>query len=189
MKSTVKILAALMLMGSFVTSAFAQKHMTRTGHLWFYSHTPVEDIEAHNNQAMSVLNADNGEMVFAVLMKGFQFEKALMQEHFNEKYVESDKFPKASFKGKITNVDEVDFAKDGTYAAKAEGELTIHGVTQEVEAEGEVKVENGNIVIASVFQLKPEDYDIKIPGIVRDNIAKIIDIHVDITYESQAQAN
>ena len=140
------------IMSMMTINTYAQKHLTRTGHLWFYSHTPVEDIEAHNNQAMSVLNQENGELVFAVLMKGFQFEKALMQEHFNEKYVESDKFPKASFKGKITNLAEVDFDTPGTYPAKAAGELTIHGVTQEIEAEGEVKVESGKIAIASLFK-------------------------------------
>lgn len=166
-----------------ILSIQAQKHMTRTGHIWFYSHTPVEDIEAHNNQVNSVIDAESGEMVFAVLMKGFQFEKALMQEHFNEKYVESSKFPKASFKGKITNLDEIDFSQDGTYKAKVTGQLTIHGVTNDIETEGEIKVEGGKVSATALFQTAVKDYDIKIPKVVEDNIAKIIDIHVEMAYE------
>jgi polyisoprenoid-binding protein YceI len=161
----------------------AQKYMTRTGHVWFYSETPMETIEAHNNQVTSMLDTETGDMVFAVLMKSFQFEKALMQEHFNEKYVESDKYPKSSFKGSISNLDGINFTKDGTYSTTVQGNLSIHGVTQSVTTEGSLKVAGGKIEASALFQVMPEDYKIVIPKMVRDNIAKIMDIHVEIVYE------
>src|SRR5687767_244071 len=123
-----------------VNSAFAQKYMTKTGHVSFFSKAPMENIEAHNNQVSSIINTANGELVFSLLMKSFNFEKALMQEHFNEKYVESEKFPKAEFKGKITNLSAIDFKKEGSQAAEVAGTLTIHGVTKDVTAKGTVEV-------------------------------------------------
>ena len=164
-------------------SVQAQKQMTRNGHIWFFSHTPVEDIEAHNYQTTSIINTENGEMAFVVLMRGFQFEKALMQEHFNEKYVESDKFPKATFEGKITNFSDVDLSTDGTYPATVAGTLTIHGVSQEVEAEGEITVAGGKITATSKFPITIADYDIEVPGMARNKIAEVVDANVDITYE------
>lgn len=161
----------------------AQKYMTRNGHVWFFSHTPVEDIEAHNYQVTSVLDAAKGEMVFQALMKGFQFEKALMQEHFNEKYVNSDKFPKTTFKGKITNLDQVDFGKDGTYEVTVKGELTIHGVTKPVETTGTITIDNAIISAAASFPITVADHDIRIPALVEENISKIVQAHVEMKYE------
>ena len=91
MKTFTSLIIALIL----ASTGLSQNYITKTGHIWFFSDAPLEDIEAHNYQVTSVLNAERGEMVFKVLMKGFQFEKALMQEHFNEKYVESDKYPES----------------------------------------------------------------------------------------------
>ncbi|MEZ4827727.1 MAG: YceI family protein [Bacteroidia bacterium] len=167
----------------------AQKFMTRTGHIKFYSHTAMEDIEANNHQVTSILDTGTGELVFAVLMKSFQFEKALMQEHFNEKYVESAKFPKSTFKGKIINVEEVNFAKDGSYKAKVTGDLTIHGVTKEVSTEGTIVVAAGKISASAKFPVAVADYDIKIPGVVKDNIAKEIEVTVEMNYQPYTQEN
>lgn len=164
-------------------SVQAQKQMTRNGHIWFFSSTPVEDIEAHNYQTTSIINTETGEMAFIVLMRGFQFEKALMQEHFNEKYVESDKFPKATFQGTITNPDDVNFGEDGTYEVTVAGSLTIHGVAQEVEATGTLTIADGKITAKSTFPITVAAHEIEIPGMVRNKIAEVIDAHVDITYE------
>ncbi|MEO0471941.1 MAG: YceI family protein, partial [Bacteroidota bacterium] len=139
---------------SFLCIAFAlqaQKYMTRTGHIKFESETPLEKIEADNNQVSSILNTENGEMVFAVLMKSFQFEKALMQEHFNEKYVESEKFPKSTFKGKIKDIAGVDFTKDGVYEVQVEGELSLHGITKSVNTPGSIEVKDGKISALASF--------------------------------------
>ena len=122
-------------------------------------------------------------MEFAVLIKGFEFKKALMQEHFNENYLESDKFPKATFKGKIVNNSDVNYKKDGTYKVKTKGQLTIHGVTKEVEADGTIEVKGGKIVGTSTFNVNPEDYKISIPNLVRDKIAKQIKVTVKADYQ------
>ena len=106
-----------------------------------------------------------------------------MQEHFNENYVESHKFPKAEFKGQIINNDEIDFTKDGNYTAQVKGKLTIHGETKDVETKGTVAVKNGRIQAGALFNIEISDYKIEIPGLVRDNIAKSVSISVDCTLE------
>ena len=160
-----------------------QRFFTRNGHISFFSSTPLEDIKADNRQVASVLDLTSGEMVFSVLMKSFQFPKALMQEHFNESYVESDKYPKSTFKGKILNIQTVDVKKDGVYKVQVEGDLTIHGVTKPVKTEGTLEVKGDMIHGKSAFTVAVADYNIQIPKLVRDNIAKNIEIKVDLTYE------
>ena len=120
------------------TAINAQKFYTKTGKIFFdaTSASSPERIEATNRTATCVIDAQSGAIQFAVLMKGFEFERALMQEHFNENYVESHKFPKAEFKGKIKDNHEIDYTKDGTYKAKVKGDLTIHGESIELESEG-----------------------------------------------------
>ena len=165
----------------FAFTAFSQKYLTKNGYIKFYSETPMETIEAHNRQVNSALDIETGDFVFKVLMKSFEFEKALMQEHFNENYVESDKFPNATFKGKVTNVTDIDFGTEGDYVAMVEGDLTIHGVTNKVSAKGTFSVKGGQIIGTSTFIVKPEDYGIKIPKTVVDNIAEEIETTVDVT--------
>ena len=167
----------------FSNSIHAQKYFTRTGNIVFSSEAPMEKIEASNQKATSVLDAATGNMEFAVLIKAFQFEKALMQEHFNENYMESDKHPKALFKGGIADISKVDFSKDGTYAVKVKGDLTIHGETKEVETNGTIVIKDGNISASSTFTVEVADYKIEIPKVVRENIAKIVTITVNIDYE------
>jgi polyisoprenoid-binding protein YceI len=105
-----------------------------------------------------------------------------MQEHFNENYLESDKFPRSEFKGKITDLSSVDFKKDGTYNVTVSGDLTIKDVTKKIETKGTIVVESGNITANSVFSIVPEEYNIEIPGVVRDNIAKTIEVTVTMKY-------
>lgn len=164
--------------------SFGQKYITKTGHIWFYSHTPMEDIEAHNRQVVSSLDASTGDIAFLLLVKSFEFTRALMQEHFNENYMESDKLPKASFKGKITNVKQVDFKKDGTYPAEVTGDLTIHGVTKTVSYKGTIVVKGASITANAKFTVVPQDYGIKIPSLVENKIAKEMQVEVDVSYTS-----
>lgn len=178
----VKTIILLVSLSSFLS---AQNYVAKDGYVWFYSHTPVEDIEAHNRQVVSILNPETGELQYTLLVKSFEFKKALMQEHFNENYMESDKFPKSSFKGTITNIKEIDFTKDGEYTAKVKGDLTIHGVTKPVEVEGKVIVNGNKSVAKAKFIAKPGDYDIEIPSVVEKNIAKEIEVNVDVTYSKQ----
>lgn len=161
----------------------AQKHFTRAGNVSFYSDAPLEKIEAKNTSATSVLDTESGRMEFAILIKAFQFKKALMQEHFNENYMESSKFPKATFKGDIVNKEEVDFSKDGSYPAKVKGTLNIHGKAQEVEIDGTINIKDGQIAADSSFEVAVADYDIKVPSVVRDNIAETVRVDINVQYE------
>lgn len=151
--------------------------MTQNGVISFFSSTPVEDIEAVNNQVSSILNTENGEIAAVLLMKAFNFEKALMQEHFNEKYVESDKFPKAIFKGQLSDFETLQLSEDSKQV-RIVGELTIHGVTNSIEVNGTISQKGSSIELFTEFEVAVADYDIKIPGAVRDNIADTIKVTV-----------
>jgi polyisoprenoid-binding protein YceI len=179
-----KIIFNTLLLVILATAVQAQdKFFTKTGKISFFSSTPMEDIQAHNKTTTSVIDTKTGKMEFAVLMKAFQFEKALMEKHFNENYVESGKFPKASFSGVIVNIGGVDFKKDGTYKVTVKGNLTLHGVTKAVEAPGTIVVKNGAVTAASTFNVAPEDYKIAIPNLVREKIARQIKVTVAMDYE------
>lgn len=159
-------------------SVNAQKFMTKNGFISFYSHTPLEEIKAENNQVAGVMDAATGEMVFQVLIKSFHFERALMEEHFNENYMESDKYPKAQYKGKIKDLSKVDFKKPGKYDVTVAGDITIHGVTKPLETGGTIEVTADGINADSKFNLTPEDYNITIPGVVREKINKTMEATV-----------
>jgi polyisoprenoid-binding protein YceI len=164
--------------------SFAQgKFYTKTGKISFYSKAPLEEIEGKNKTVTAVLDSKSGAMQFAVQMKGFEFQKQLMQQHFNENYVESDKYPNAEFKGSITNNKEINYSKDGTYTAKVKGKLTIHGVTKDVESTGTLKINGGKIDATSTFNVLTSDYNIKIPAIVKDKVSNTIKITVDCDLE------
>src|SRR5665647_1459544 len=163
---------------SIVLAANAQKFMTKNGFISFYSHTPMEDIKGDNNQVVGILDVSTGEMVFQALIKSFHFDSALMEEHFNENYMESDKIPKSSFKGKITNLSSVNFSKNGIYDVTVEGDLTIHDVTNRMSTKGTIEVVSGGINANSKFNIVPEDYKISIPGVVREKIDKNLAVTV-----------
>jgi hypothetical protein len=175
-------LLLLFTLSSLFFTAYGQKYMTKNGFIGFYSHTPMEDIKADNNQVASVLDISTGDLVFQVLVKSFHFERALMEEHFNENYMESDKIPKSSFKGKITNLSSVDFKKNGTYEVTVEGDLTIHDATNKITTKGTLEVVSGGINANSKFNIVPEDYKIRIPGVVRDKIEKNLQVTVAMKY-------
>ena len=160
-----------------------QAYVTKTGYIRFYSDGQIEKIEAINRTVNAVLDASTGDFVFRVLMKSFVFEKALMQEHFNENYVESDKFPNATFLGKIINIKDVNFLKDGVYPVTVNGKLTIHGETKEISEKGTLDVKNGMVSGKAKFDITLADYKISIPGAVTDNITKVIEVTVDVPLE------
>lgn len=161
--------------------ASAQKLMTRNGYIGFFSKTPLEDIKAESNQAAAVLDLTKQSLAFAVLVKGFLFKEELMQEHFNENYIESDKFPKATFSGTYTG--NVDLTKSGTYNVMAKGQLALHGVTRTIEVPATFQVQSGKVIGKAAFTLKPEDVAIKIPALVRDKIAQQISVSVNVEFQ------
>lgn len=176
----------LLLLAAMAPLALAaqDRYATRTGNVSFFSETALENIDAKNFKATSVYDAGTGAVELAVLMKAFEFEKALMQEHFNENYVESDKFPKAVFKGKVTGLPEGALQKYGTYTVRIEGDLTMHGVTRHITMNGTLVVDPTGVLKTSAdFTIRPEDYDIKIPGAVRANIAEEIQVKVRVDYQ------
>lgn len=166
-----------------VTLSAQERFATRNGHIHFFSGTSVENIEADNHKVTSVLDATTGALEFAALIKAFEFEKALMQEHFNENYMESNTYPKANFKGKVSGFSADDAKKPGTYTVDVTGDLTIHGVTKPLSTKATMTVEAaGTIKAKSEFSVKPEDHGIAIPGVVRKNIAEQIKVTVDLSY-------
>lgn len=174
------VVAALLLSTQLV---MGQKYFSKTGKISFYSDAPMEKIEAHNTTASTVLDVSTGNIEWAVLIQGFKFEKALMQEHFNENYMESTTYPKAKFKGKIDNLSSVNFKKDGDYNVSVSGQMEIHGVTKPVTANGVISVKGGNVSAKSKFSIAVADYGIEIPKVVAENIAKNVDIHVQADYQ------
>jgi polyisoprenoid-binding protein YceI len=169
--------------GLTVSTVQAQKiYSTKTGKITFFSKAPLEDIQAKNSEVESKLAPSNGQVVFTLLMKGFQFENQLMEDHFNEHYLESSKYPKSEFKGMVTNIKDINFAKDGSYPAKVKGSLTIHGVTKEIETDGTVDVKGGKVTARSKFNIRLKDYNIGGTHI-GTKIAETIAVDVNCQYE------
>jgi hypothetical protein len=173
----------------FILIAFAantlssQKYFTKTGKINFESKTKIERIAGENNKATSVYDSQSGALEYSVLIKAFGFEKALMQEHFNENYMESTKFPKATFKGTVLKPSAINLSKDGTYTADIKGKLTMHGQTKEVVSKATFLVKGGKISANSVFKVLLADYKIDIPSVVKDNISKEVTISIETNYE------
>jgi len=168
----------------FWSSAFSQdKYFTRTGTISFFSESPMENIEAINHQVSSILDTQNGEIAVSAQMKGFEFEKALMQEHFNENYIESDKFPTATFKGTVIQFDITSLKENEPQEFDVEGELTIHGVTRPIKSKVRIVTEGNLIKGTSVFNIAVKDYDIKIPKAVINNIAEEVKTTIKLNLE------
>lgn len=169
---------------SMTTTLHAQsKYFDKNADIVFLSSTPLEDIEGKNASAVMVTDIASGAVEVSALVKAFSFEKALLEEHFNENYMESEKFPKATFKGKIKNISDVKWTADGSYKIDIAGTLTIHGVSREITTPGTIRVKAGAIQALTSFIVKPEDYNIEIPGMVKDKIAKEIEVKVDASLQ------
>lgn len=176
-----KILFALLSLIALQTNA--QKYLTKTGTIKFVSKAPLETIEGVNKSVASLIDTKAGTLDFIVQIKSFVFDRQLLQEHFNENYMESTKFPKATFKGKIENINAVNFTKDGEYEAITSGKLTIHGITKDIKQKGKIIIKQGKAVLASSFNVLLADYNIAIPGAVKDKISKEVKIEINCTLE------
>ncbi|MCC3151803.1 YceI family protein [Hymenobacter sp. BT770] len=157
------------------------KYMTKNGRVSFFSSSPLEDIEAKNQQVAAVLDFNTSQLAFAVPIKGFVFKRSLMQEHFNENFMESDKYPKATFSGRFLGFDATTLATAGPHNVQVEGDLMIHGVTHHIQVPASVELRGSQLVAFSMFPVAPADYNIKIPALVRDHIAKVVSVRVDLT--------
>ena len=173
----------LTLMIAINVSYAQERFFTKSGKVSFYSKAPLEDIEAHNKSVTAVLDTKSGNLQFALQMKGFEFEKALMEEHFNESYVESDKYPRAEFKGQVVNNAIINYAKNGDYNATVKGLLTIHGETREVQSVGKIMVRDGKLATDATFSIQLSDFKISIPKLVKDKISNTVKIDVACNLE------
>ncbi|HEY4322671.1 MAG TPA: YceI family protein [Mucilaginibacter sp.] len=180
------IIIILLAWSSFNYQTGEDLYVCRNAKITLFSTAPIEDIKATTTTGASVYNASTGELDFSASMKSFQFPKSKMQEHFNSDYMESDKFPKATFKGKIK--EHIDVSKDGTYPVTVVGDLTVHGVTQNRSIPGKVTVSGGSINMTSEFMVKCADHHIEIPRIVFHNIAESIQINVSASYTKNSPA-
>jgi len=164
----------------------AQSFMTKTGHTQFFSETVAENITANNYKMVSTLDSKTGAMVFSVPIQSFEFEKSMMQKHFNqENYMDSKKHPKAKFKGKITNIADVDFSKDGTYNVTITGDMTIKGKTKTITEKGTLQVKGTNILAKSTFNVAIADYGVGKPPkkSKTENVADVVKVTVDLNYK------
>lgn len=155
-------------------------------HIKFFSSTVAENIEAHNYKSVSTINPKTGEVVFSVPMQSFEFEKSLMQKHYNSsKFLDTKQFPKAKLIGKITNLSDVNFEKDGSYAAQVKGTLEMHGKTNQINEKATIKVVGSTYTVNSKFNITLADYEVAFEkGKPSTNVAKTIEITVVAEYQA-----
>lgn len=176
-----KSLLFTLLFFSIVPAVIAQNIFLATGgKVHFFSETPLENIEATTQSMTSILTTTTNKVLFTVPMRTFKFEKSLMEEHFNEKYVESEIYPKTTFKGTIN--EQIDWTRDTVANVTATGTFDLHGVTKEVTEKGVLKIKGDKINLVVTFNIVLSDYKIRIPKVVTANIAEVIKIDMECTY-------
>ena len=175
-----KIFSLLILLSAVVISN-AQVYTAKSGSASFYSEAPLENIEATSSSVQSILNTSTKSVAFIISIRSFQFKKDLMREHFNEKYMESDKFPNATFSGKIN--EDLDLAKDGTFSVTSTGKIAMHGQEKEITVPGTFTVKNGEATLQSNFPLAVADFKIEIPQLLFQNIADTVAVKINVNYQ------
>ncbi|MGZ0015184.1 YceI family protein [Yeosuana sp. AK3] len=179
-----KVILSMIAMVFISLTTFAQKQVSSKTHIKFFSTTPAENIEANNYASVSTLDTASGDIVFSVPMQSFEFEKALMQEHFNgKKFLNTKANPKAKLTGKIENIASLDFSKDGTYTADVAGELTINGVAKPINEKATITVKEGKVSLNSKFNVTLADHEVAFKGgKPATNIAKTVEVTVEAEY-------
>lgn len=178
-----KIILSVFLM-LLIAKSYAQesKFFTTNGVAEFFSEAPLENIEARNEKVQSIIDISKGDVVISIPINGFVFEKSLMQEHFNENYMESEKYPKAEFQGIFTSATPIKATKNGTYEVEVKGNLTIHGVSKPLTAKGIIKVDKNTLTATTTFLVKVADHKIEIPRLAFKNIAEEVKVTVEMKY-------
>jgi hypothetical protein len=179
--SVVSLLVIVLFSGMLQTANAQKVFATKSGQIYFNATGALVKIAAVNNQVDSKFVDATGQIIFGVLIKGFKFENQLMEDHFNENYMESTQFPKADFKGYITNIKEINFSKDGAYPIQVEGTLTIHGIAQKTTTKGKLTLSQGKPTLEGEFNIKIKDYGIS--GMyIGDKIANVAVIKLNCKY-------
>ena len=180
-----KLVLCIVLGLLFMNVGAQDRFFTKDAKINFNSSTPLEDIVAESNQATTFIDIDKNEVAFSVLTTSFKFRRALMEEHFNENYMESSKFPKAKFTGKI--ITPVDWKSEKQVVVDVKGQLTMHGMTKDMTIKALIKLGKGQIVGSAEIKVTPEDFNISIPSAVRDKIAKEVTIKINAIYTPYQQ--
>lgn len=190
--SSTRFFLMMLLFSSQYLMAQSQRYFTKAGEIVFDADGPLDDVEkihAKSTTASCVVDVATGQIEWAVPIKSFKFENSLMEEHFNENYLESEKFPKATFKGTIQNTQAVKWTSDGSYPVKVQGKLTIHGVTKDISTSGTITVKGAQIQASAAMKVALEDYRIKIPSVVGFKIAKEASVQIQANLEQLKQSN
>ena len=182
-RSIILLIVILIVINS---STFGQEYFTKNGRISFFSKTSLENISADNNQVISVLNIEKGILQFSVLNNAFHFPKAKMEEDFNENYIESNKYPKSTFKGNITDIGNINSLKDGSYKVNVKGDLMVHGVSKNITVPAAITIKDGKVSAMSSFKILIKDYNISVPAIVINKISENIEITVSCNYEKKS---
>ena len=180
-----KLMLLLVLALGFINAGAQNRFMTKDAKINFNSSTPLEDIVAESNQATTLIDIEKNEVAFSVLTTSFKFRRALMEEHFNENYMESSKFPKAKFSGKI--ISPIDWKSDKPVTVDIKGELSLHGATKQVTVKALITPGKDKITASAEFKVTPEEFSISIPSAVRDKIAKEVTIKIEAVYAPYKQ--
>ena len=159
-------------------------YFTRSGSVSFFSSTPIEDIRAINEQTTCVLELKTGDVSFRIPIRGFIFKNGLMQEHFNENYLESDTYPNARFTGSIEGWKDI-ILTEKFQPVSLKGTMTIHGISKDISEPGNILMKDNRVIGSATFKITVADYKIEIPKILRDNIAKVVDVDVDISLKKK----
>jgi len=157
-----KYLFLMIFTGIVLLNTSAQKYITRTGVIEIYSQTPLFTFKGVNKKVGSILDAEIGELVASTLIRSFSFEQTLVEERFNEIYMDADRYPKSTFQGKITDYKKINFSVDGSYNITIEGKLTMHGVTNYIKERGLLTIKNGNIIAKTEFKVSLKAYKIEV---------------------------
>ncbi len=176
-----RMLYILFILAFGANIVFGQVFKANSGTVRFFSEATIENIEATNKRVSSLLNTETKQLVFQIPITSFEFDKDLMKEHFNENYLESEKYAKGTFNGKI--VEDIDFTKDGVHKASAKGVLIIHGVEKERMINGTITIKDGVISLTGKFVIVLMDHKVKIPKILWSNIAEQVEVTINVTYE------
>lgn len=167
-----------------LAAQFSEKYLSQDGEIHFTSDAPLELIKADSKELKGIIDSENRGFAFSVFIRSFEgFNSPLQREHFNENYLKSDIYPKASFTGKI--IEPIDFSKNGTHSVRAKGILNIHGVEQERIIRSTVEVKNGKIYVNSAFTVLLQDHNISIPRIVKQKIAQEIFVQIEAIFQPQ----
>ncbi len=171
-----------------IVQSKAQNYLTKTGYVSFFSSTPVEDIKAQNYKVTSRINTESGDVVFSIPIQSFEFEKALMQKHFNEEmFMDSKTYPKAKFKGSIVNIDAIDLSKNGTYEVDVKGQMSIRGTEKEdFLVKATLVVTSGKIEAYSKFNVRVADFGVEMPAKKKENLAEFVEVELKLNYDPQS---